>query len=251
MHLSPREWMSRLCGCSNRWQARREAVLSADLFYVDVCEFGRDLIDNVVSNKNPDETRRGFACIEVGLKSGDTLTQNLIVVGLFESMQGGVYRRLDPPDGLDEFLGPQSLVAWRDLIEGWTGEGIRSIEHWKRVLLNGPYSWIRWNSPSHSFRWPLESSVGAPQRVRNFLSQGASQWAHLFCPLVAQSLGAFERADSLGCGTGYSVDVGDSARFRTLRIGERDQACRVVCVDERLGFVAEPAASLLWPWDPN
>jgi hypothetical protein len=60
-------------------------------------------------------------------------------------MQGPAYRRADPPDLADAWLGAASRA---DLIEGWTGDGIRSIEVWRRVVINGPRHRLELTTPT-------------------------------------------------------------------------------------------------------
>lgn len=136
--MDERELIDALCGVRPEWAARREAIHEAELYYVDSASLGRDLIDAVLEGRDAPWMRRAFEVIEAALGRGSPGARNLVVTGLFEAMQGPAYRRADPPDLVDAWLGAASRKAWADLIEGWTGEGVRSIEAWRRVVVNGP-----------------------------------------------------------------------------------------------------------------
>lgn len=76
--------------------------------------------------------REVFAVIEHVLRFGDADAQNLVVVGLFESVQGKAYHAGACGDRYESTLGPYSRAAWADLIEGWTGQGVRDLAAWRK-----------------------------------------------------------------------------------------------------------------------
>lgn len=242
---STADWVRQLCRSSARWQVREDEVLANNLFYVDVSEFAAELIDNLRSGRNAGDTARAFACIEQGLLDGEPATKDLIVTGVFETLQWRAYDRLDPPDAVSGWLGPRSAQAWGDLIEGWTGAGIRTIEHWKRVLVNGPYAWVEWRGPEALYRWDASATAnliaGMPKRIHTG-----------FRPLVADELGDPDQASALGCDGRYAVRIGsgDAEEFRELVVGARLGGRRAVAVanEERLGYVGGEALQLVWPW---
>jgi len=104
--------------------------------YSWISELGSEFVSLVAKGEGT-SIARAFAIIEQGLLTGDSATCNLLVSGLLNSMQAKAYSRLNPPDLLDQYFGPETLEAWGDLIEGHTGKGIRSIESWKRIICNG------------------------------------------------------------------------------------------------------------------
>lgn len=73
-----------------------------------------------------------FDAAEHVLAHGDEAAKNLVVVGLFEAVQGDAYRAGPAGDRYEARLGLSSLQAWADLIEGWTGTGIRDLAAWRR-----------------------------------------------------------------------------------------------------------------------
>ena len=73
-----------------------------------------------------------FDAIEHVLTHGDDPAQNLVVVGLFEAVQGDAYAAVPAGDAYEARLGPASRRAWADLIEGWTGSGIRDLAAWRK-----------------------------------------------------------------------------------------------------------------------
>jgi len=136
--VDERAFIDALCDVRPEWAARRDAIHEAELYYVDGAGLGRELVEAVLGGRDAAWMRRAFEVIEAALERGSPAARNLVVTGLFEAMQGPAYRRASPPDQVDEWLGAASRTAWADLIEGWTGEGIRSIEAWRRVVVNGP-----------------------------------------------------------------------------------------------------------------
>lgn len=74
-----------------------------------------------------------FSAIEQVLCHGDEGAQNLIVVGLFEAVQGVAYGAGATGDAYEAALLPRSRQAWADLIEGWTGAGIRDLSAWRKL----------------------------------------------------------------------------------------------------------------------
>ena len=136
--MDERDLIDALCDARPAWGAHRDQIHEAEIYYVDGARLGRELIEEVLAGRDAPWMRRAFEVIEAALVRGSPATRNLIVVGLFEAMQGPAYRHADPPDLIDAWLGVASQAAWADLIEGWTGAGVRSIEAWRRVVVNGP-----------------------------------------------------------------------------------------------------------------
>jgi len=147
LRVEEQDLVDALCDLRPEWSARREAIHRAGLYYVDSAHLGRELIEAVLDRRDAPWVRRAFEILEQALERGSAATRNLVVVGLFEAMQGPAYRRADPPDLAEAWLGPASRAAWADLIEGWTGAGIRSIEAWRRVIVNGAHQRIELTTP--------------------------------------------------------------------------------------------------------
>lgn len=106
-------------------------LVRTNLPYFDLGAYGRRLVRAIAEGRNEPWMRLAFQAIEEGIVEGGA-TANLVVAGLFEAMQNAAFATLEPPDALDDWLGPRSVEAWRDLIEGWTGPGIRSMDAWRR-----------------------------------------------------------------------------------------------------------------------
>lgn len=80
-------------------------------------------------------------------------------------------------------------MAWRDLVEGWVGPGIRTIEHWKRVIVNGPIEAVR--RETSASRWEEVRAGGELYWKDGWrsLSTDARDWVlSAFRPLVARAL---------------------------------------------------------------
>lgn len=179
--------MAQLAACRRAWRDARDR----DLPYVQIASWGHDLTLAVGSGCSDPWVHEVFRVIEAAMVSGDPETKNLVVVGMFEAMQGDAYRTFVPPDRLDEWLLPASLAAWRDLIEGWTGKGIRSIEHWKRVIVNGAVDAVRWDYTQS--RWDEIRFGGELHWERGHRELSPEEIARLRAevhPLVALALAA-------------------------------------------------------------
>jgi hypothetical protein len=129
--VDDRTFIDALCDVSPDWQPRREEIHENAYYTVDAAQLGRELVEAVLAGKDEPWMRKGFGVIERGLGIGTERTQTVIVTGMFEAMQNHVYEHADPPDLLDAWLGPRSQKAWADLIEGWTGQGIRTVAAWR------------------------------------------------------------------------------------------------------------------------
>jgi len=194
--MDARAFVDLLCEVKQRWRERRSAIHAEQLYYVSTATLGHELMEAVGRGDHEAWMARAFAAIERGLSEGDEATKNLVVVGMFEAMQGDAYR-MEPPDVVDRWLGPSAKAAWADLIEGWTGEGIRSIEHWRRVIRNGPLSRIVWSEgtlgldarfEASGTRWSVsgEHWDGARRHPLALGPEQARELERLFHPLVAR-----------------------------------------------------------------
>ena len=126
--MTPRELMDALCDCRSEWAGRREAIHEDALYYVSIAEFGHELFTALVEGEAGEWASRAFEVIERAFDSEETAT--LLVTGMFEPMQNDSYRR-GPDDLVESRLGPRALRAWANLIEGWTGAGIRTVAQWR------------------------------------------------------------------------------------------------------------------------
>jgi hypothetical protein len=97
---------------------------------IDLAAFGRRLVHAISQPANEAPVRQAFAIIEERIARGGAERRTL-VTAMFEAMQNEAFANLEPPDALDDHLLPRSLEAWRALIEGFTGAGVRSIAAWR------------------------------------------------------------------------------------------------------------------------
>lgn len=194
--LTPAEAVELLCRATPRWRRRLPGIVEDGLPYPAIAELGHELISMVLAGRAR-PVRRLFQAIERCLVDGDPDARNLLLAGMFEAMQNDAYARMDPPDELNRWLGPVSLQAWADLIEGWTGAGIRTIEHWRRVIINGSIMRIHWQSRDGD--WTLErgetgttldhSINNSHERTSRMLAPAeAAAILKNFQPLVAERL---------------------------------------------------------------
>lgn len=68
-----------------------------------------------------DETRRAFQLLEGLLVEGDQETRDLIGLGFFETLQCAASWRPGGNRVYEQFLGPMSKRAWRELQRLWAG----------------------------------------------------------------------------------------------------------------------------------
>lgn len=129
--MTERELIDALCELRPTWAARRDEIHAAGIYHVDGGSLATELVDAVLAGADEPWMRRAFEVIERALEAGTEGTRTLVVIGLFEAMQNAVYERADPPDVLDAWLHPASQRAWGDLIESWTGRGIRTVAAWR------------------------------------------------------------------------------------------------------------------------
>lgn len=110
----------------------RERRRAAWLDYPGIAELGHRHFAALQSGCRAPFVQGIFAAIEHVLTHGDDPAQNLVVVGLFEAVQGDAYRAGDSGDRYEATLGKNARQAWADLIEGWTGPGIRDLAAWRK-----------------------------------------------------------------------------------------------------------------------
>lgn len=109
----------------------RERASDAWIDYVGIAELGRRHFVAFGSGCRAPFVQAVFAATEHALAHGDEAAQTLVVVGLFEAVQGLAYHAGAIGDRYEAALGPQARRAWADLIEGWTGAGIRDLAAWR------------------------------------------------------------------------------------------------------------------------
>lgn len=114
-----------------RRKLAQEQKTDAWLNYPGIAELGREHFAAFQSGCQAPWVAEVFAVIEHVLQFGDAEAQNLVVVGLFEAVQGKAYHAGSSGDRYEARLGPYSRAAWADLIEGWTGKGIRDLAAWR------------------------------------------------------------------------------------------------------------------------
>ncbi len=132
------ETMEMLAASQPRWLEDLPRVLADGIFYVDIAEWGHDLIDRARRGElGRSGVKKAMSVLERGFEEGDGESVNLIVVGMFEAMQSSLYRSGELAELFESSLGPRAHEAWCDLIEGWTGEGVRTMARWAAVVRNG------------------------------------------------------------------------------------------------------------------
>lgn len=129
--MTERELMDALCDLRPEWDALRAEIHEERIYYVHGGRLAHELAEAVLGGGSEPWIGATFSLIERAFEVGTPETTNLVVVGLFEAMQNLAYSHAAPGDVVERHLGPRSRRAWGDLIEGWTGTGIRTIAAWR------------------------------------------------------------------------------------------------------------------------
>lgn len=116
-----------------RHTLRRSRQDGSWLDYPGIAELGRHHFTAFRSGCRAPFVSAVFAAMEHVLTHGDGAAKNLVVVGLFEAVQGSAYHAGRDGDAYEAALLPRSRDAWANLIEGWTGAGIRDLKAWRAV----------------------------------------------------------------------------------------------------------------------
>ncbi len=125
--LTDDQVMAIICAHDLKWEKDWK---NEGINYLIIASIGHELVVDVSKNQNKDRSIAVLATIEKLLINANQNTINLIGAGLFEAMQNNVLDRFnsDEMDVLDAYLGEKSLKLWKDIIEGWHGSGVRTMQ---------------------------------------------------------------------------------------------------------------------------
>jgi hypothetical protein len=126
--------LATFAACWPRFRAHlaRERAAEEWIDYTGIADMGNNFFRAFACGCRAPWVGAMFEAIEHVLVHGDDEAQNLVVVGLFEAVQGTAYRAGEAGDAFEAALLPRSREAWADLIEGWTGAGIRNLTAWRQ-----------------------------------------------------------------------------------------------------------------------
>lgn len=128
--MTPEQLMDQLLDCLSAAPEVREQIHRQRTYYVSIADLGYTLFSTLLQCPETDWCPQFLIALERALVEGDEETRNLVAAGLFESLQSQSYRT-GPADLLESRLGRQSLEVWSDLMEGWSGPGIRDVATWR------------------------------------------------------------------------------------------------------------------------
>lgn len=97
------------------------------LKYVDIAEISRYVIERF-KNGQDENFDAFFDAVENILNNCDTEIENLIVIGLFESIQNIGGSDINYHTSYDKWLKPVSKSKWDELIDVWEGKDRRTNE---------------------------------------------------------------------------------------------------------------------------
>lgn len=98
---------------------------SKRLSYIDIGEIAR-YINNNLKVGQTQFFQTFFETVEHILKNCDSYIEDLIVVGLFESIQNISGSEINYQSGFDNWLQPLSKLKWDNLIDSWEGNEWRT-----------------------------------------------------------------------------------------------------------------------------
>ncbi len=111
---------------SERWKAHLERWRGKPAgSYNDMAEFVHFVVEDLYEKGETAEVRSVFESMEQRLREGDQEVRNLIVLGFFEKLQCYASWRPCGDAVFEQFLGPESTKAWREIQR--TGEGKSSL----------------------------------------------------------------------------------------------------------------------------
>lgn len=130
--------LSKLCAPSLEWQ-KRYADNEYYGEYIRIADLGREVVYDIAKGRNLKLIKTFFVGLEEILVEyeGDIAVTSLIGAGLFEAMQAAIYHSALPTNLIEKHLGKKGLLFWGDIIEGWCGKGVRTVDAWKRILVSG------------------------------------------------------------------------------------------------------------------
>lgn len=134
--MTDTEILKKICSYSIDWE---KSWQTHQINYHAIANIGREIVLDVKNQKNLDRVKNVLTAIEMILHDAQQNEIDLIGTGMFECMQTNALDEFLPGsmDALDEYFGPLSLLMWQDILEGWHGEGVRSMETYARILING------------------------------------------------------------------------------------------------------------------
>jgi hypothetical protein len=94
----------------------------SDGSYIDIAEFVHFVVEDLFETGQMDEVRKIFAKLENFLITGDEETKGFVVVGFLETLQNVASWKPYGNRAFEQFLGPNSQLAWNDLKILWQGK---------------------------------------------------------------------------------------------------------------------------------
>jgi len=105
------------------------------LIYIDMADISRFIANKKLSGE-VEYFEIFFENVETIFTNADETVRNLIVVGLFEDIQNIGGKEIDYYRSFDQWLKPNSLKAWRTLIDFWEGKDWKKTNESQAILNN-------------------------------------------------------------------------------------------------------------------
>ena len=101
--------------------------------YVDIGDISRFIVEKKKA-KQTDKFDIFFENVEEIMIYGEHYVQELIVIGLFEGIQNIGGSEIDYYRSFDKWLKPNSLKAWRELIDFWEKDDWKKTAESEKIL---------------------------------------------------------------------------------------------------------------------
>ena len=89
--------------------------------YIEISVFARHLVDSY-EEAQTESFAQVFGLVERLIEEGDDDTQGVMIVGLLEGLQNIASWKTFGSCVFEPYLGPKSLIAWRELEALWQGK---------------------------------------------------------------------------------------------------------------------------------
>lgn len=199
--MTPTEAMEKITRHKPEWYAEFERLKAEGHYYVFIAEIGHEIVDDAAEYQNLERIYKVFHTIEgileqINFKDHIDVS-SLIGAGMFEVMHDTT---MVPRDFLDQFMGERTLKFWKGIIEGWYGEGIRTLSMYERIILNDSLvmvdiKWLQrgerlvvdnrkdWN---HTRSLRMHWQEGGLQQKEVITPERSKQILSFFRPLIAE-----------------------------------------------------------------
>jgi hypothetical protein len=103
------------------WEDHHNGVTADVGPYIDVAEFVHFVLD-FYERGNRELMPRAFQAVEDLLIEGDSTVQEIVALGILETLQCAASWKPYGNEAFIQWLGPKSRIEWDELVEVWRGK---------------------------------------------------------------------------------------------------------------------------------